>query len=94
VYLDNIQIGSMAGQTTLEAQKRSVYPNPLCPGSSFQIQGPEFEQVVLLDLSGKEVKRYQKNEALILPAALNAGTYLLQIQSTKLISNLSIVVVQ
>ncbi|MFM6946501.1 MAG: T9SS type A sorting domain-containing protein [Flavobacteriales bacterium] len=94
VYLDNIQIGSMAGQNTLETKPRSVYPNPLCPGNSFQIQGPEFEQVIILDLNGKEVKRYLKNESLTLPSELKAGTYLLQIQSTKLISNLPIIVVQ
>ncbi|MFM8595983.1 MAG: VPS10 domain-containing protein [Flavobacteriales bacterium] len=94
IYLDNIQIGSMAGQINLETQSRSIYPNPLCPGNSFQIQGPEFEQIILLDLNGKEVKRYLKNESLTIPSALKAGSYLLQVQSAKLISNLPIIVVQ
>lgn len=93
VYLDNIQIGSMAQQPELTSEKRSIYPNPICPGSILQIKGPGFDRVIIRDLNGKEIKRFNKNESLILPADLNAGTYLLQIQSTALISNIPLIVV-
>ena len=93
MYLDNIQIGSMAQQQVLTDEKRSIYPNPICPGSMVQIKGPDFDRVILRDMNGKEIKRYSKNEAVFLPNELNAGTYLLQIQSAALISHIPLIVV-
>jgi photosystem II stability/assembly factor-like uncharacterized protein len=94
LYLDNIQIGSMAQQTELPNEKRTVYPNPLCPGSNINIQGPEFEYVLLRDLNGKTIKKYDGATPLKLPEEIKAGTYLLQIHSKTLISNIPLIVVQ
>jgi hypothetical protein len=94
LYLDNIQIGSMAQQTELPNEKRTVYPNPLCPGSNINIQGPEFEYVLLRDLNGKTIKKYDGATPLELPEEIKAGTYLLQIHSKTLISNIPLIVVQ
>ena len=92
VYLDNINIGSLASMTETKPIKRSVYPNPICPGSSIQISGAPADMARLIDQNGKEVARWMGANKLILDPDLKTGAYLLQLHSKQLISNHQIIV--
>jgi hypothetical protein len=93
IYLDNINIGSMANLTEVAPTKRTIYPNPACPGSIVRLSGPAANFVRLLDMKGKEVFRMHTDTEIQLPLDLKAGTYLLQVHGGELISNHSIIVV-
>jgi hypothetical protein len=94
IYLDNINIGSMASLTETKPSKRAIYPNPACPGSTIHLSGPEATFVRLLDMKGKEVFRAQTDSAIHLPQDLKSGTYLLQVHGDKLISNHALIVIE
>lgn len=93
IYLDNIQIGSMAAIAQVQPLKRSVYPNPACPGAVLQLNGSPSDFARLIDQKGKEVARWMAGSELKLDDALKAGVYLLQLHSAQLISNHQIVVI-
>lgn len=94
LYLDNINIGSMANQPELEPIKRSVFPNPVCPGSTLQVKGSSFDTAKLFDSNGKEIYRFDAKQNLLVPPHIKAGSYLLQLSNEKLISNLPIIIVE
>jgi photosystem II stability/assembly factor-like uncharacterized protein len=94
LYLDNINIGSMANQPELEPMKRSVFPNPVCPGSTLQVKGSSFDTAKLFDSNGKEIYRFDAKQNLFIPPHIRAGSYLLQLRNEKLISNLPIIIVE
>lgn len=87
LYLDNINLGSLANTTEIQATKRKIYPNPACPGSSIRVSGAEATFARLLDMKGKEVFQFEMNAPMVLPQELKSGTYLLQIHGQQLISN-------
>jgi hypothetical protein len=93
IYLDNIHIGSMAAIAQVQPLKRSVYPNPACPGAVLQLNGSPSDFARLIDQKGKEVARWMAGSELKLDDALKAGVYLLQLHSAQLISNHQIVVI-
>jgi hypothetical protein len=92
LYLDNINLGSLANTTEFQATKRKIYPNPACPGSSIRLSGPEATFARLLDMKGKEVFQFEMNSPMVLPQELKSGTYLLQIHGQQLISNHPLIV--
>jgi hypothetical protein len=94
LYLDNINIGSMANQPELEPMKRSVFPNPVGPGSTLQVKGSSFDTAKLFDSNGKEIYRFDAKQNLFIPPHIRAGSYLLQLRNEKLISNLPIIIVE
>ena len=83
----------MASIAQVKPLKRSVYPNPACPGAVLQLNGAEVDFARLMDQKGKEVARWMAGAELKLDANLKAGVYLLQLHSTQLISNHQIVVI-
>lgn len=93
MYLDNINLGSLANTAELLPTKRRIYPNPACPGSTIHVSGPEANFARLLDMHGKEVLRMAINTTISLPQNLESGTYLLQIHSKQLISNHSLIII-
>jgi len=94
MYLDNINLGSLANLSEVQVAKRSIYPNPACPGSTIHMTGPAANLARLLDMKGKEVLRIQAQSNFELPQNLKPGTYLLQVHSTQLISNHSLIIVE
>ena len=92
LYLDNINLGSLANTTEIQATKRKIYPNPACPGSSIRVSGAEATFARLLDMKGKEVFQFEMNAPMVLPQELKSGTYLLQIHGQQLISNHTLIV--
>jgi photosystem II stability/assembly factor-like uncharacterized protein len=93
LYLDNINLGSLANTTEIQAVKRRIYPNPACPGSSIHVSGVEATFARLLDMKGKEVLQFEMNAPIALPQELKSGTYLLQIHSEQLITNHSLIII-
>jgi hypothetical protein len=94
IYLDNINIGSMAHVAANMSPRRSVYPNPLCAGSKINVSGTTYEYILLCDINGKTIKRFDTSKELQIPYEIKAGTYLLQIHSHDYISNHPIVITQ
>jgi hypothetical protein len=94
LYLDNINIGSMAGLTQISKAQRNVFPNPACPGSLVNYSGSDIEMARIIDMKGKEIMRYAAGQQIYLPQEIKAGTYLLQLYSTTLISNHTLIVVE
>ena len=94
LYLDNINIGSMANLSPTKPMKRLVYPNPACPGSLIQLSGAQGEWARLIDQNGKEVARWINVAEIKLDGQTKAGTYLLQVYSNELISNHTLIVVE
>jgi hypothetical protein len=94
MYLDNINLGSLANLSEVQLAKRTIYPNPACPGSTIHMTGPAANFARLLDMKGKEVLRIQAQTNFELPQNLKPGTYLLQVHSTQLISNHSLIIVE
>jgi len=94
LYLDNINIGSMANLSPTKPMKRLVYPNPACPGSLIQLSGAQGEWARLIDQNGKEVARWINVAEIKLDGQTKAGTYLLQVYSKELISNHTLIVVE
>lgn len=92
LYLDNINLGSLANTTEIQAAKRMIYPNPACPGSSIHVSGAEATFARLLDMKGKEVLQFEMNAPIALPQEIRSGTYLLQIHSEQLITNHSLII--
>jgi photosystem II stability/assembly factor-like uncharacterized protein len=92
LYLDNINLGSLANTTEIQAAKRMIYPNPACPGSSIHVSGAEATFARLLDMKGKEVLQFEMNAPIALPQEIRSGTYLLQIHGQQLISNHTLIV--
>lgn len=93
LYLDNINLGSLANTTEIQAAKRMIYPNPACPGSSIHVSGAEATFARLLDMKGKEVLQFEMNAPIALPQEISSGTYLLQIHSEQLITNHSLIII-
>ena len=93
LYLDNINLGSLANTTEIQAAKRMIYPNPACPGSSIHVSGAEATFARLLDMKGKEVLQFEMNAPIALPQEIRSGTYLLQIHSEQLITNHSLIII-
>ncbi len=93
LYLDNINLGSLANTSEIQAAKRRIYPNPACPGSSIHVSGAEATFARLLDMKGKEVLQFEMNAPITLPQELKSGTYLLQIYSEQLITNHSLIII-
>ena len=93
LYLDNINLGSLANTTEIQAAKRMIYPNPACPGSSIHVSGAEATFARLLDMKGKEVLQFEMNAPIALPQEIMSGTYLLQIHSEQLITNHSLIII-
>jgi len=94
LYLDNINIGSMAGLSQTSETQRNIFPNPVCPGSLINFSGSGIVLARLIDMKGKEIVRYTTDEKIYLPQEIKAGTYLLQLHSTSLISNHTLIVVE
>jgi photosystem II stability/assembly factor-like uncharacterized protein len=92
IYLDNINIGTMAYVVELEPQKHSIFPNPICPEAILQVNGPEIHLARLIDQNGKEVQRWSSHEELKIGTQVKAGSYLLQLHGKKLISNHQLIV--
>ncbi|MFM7005740.1 MAG: T9SS type A sorting domain-containing protein [Flavobacteriales bacterium] len=94
LYIDNINIGSLAQLTPQSKFKRNVYPNPACPGTALQVTGSDFTEVKLFDLNGKESYRFEDKQALVLPQRLKAGSYILQISNEKYISKHPLIIIE
>jgi CO dehydrogenase nickel-insertion accessory protein CooC1 len=58
------------------------------------MSGPAANFARLLDMKGKEVLRIDSDSNFELPQNLVPGTYVLQIHSTQLISNHSLIIVE
>ena len=84
----------MAGLAPTSQQKRSIYPNPACPGSMVNYTGSDIEMARLIDMKGKEIMRYPAGQKVYLPQEIKAGTYLLQLHSATLISNHTLIVIE
>lgn len=94
LYLDNINLGSMAGNQIQEAPARSVYPNPICSGSVLHINGTSADFIRLYNANGKVVLNTAYQNQIQTPANLKSGTYLLQLISNEFISNHPLIITE
>jgi hypothetical protein len=84
----------MAGLSQTNKAQRNIFPNPACPGSLVNYSGSDIEMARLIDMKGKEIMRFSAGQEIYLPQEIKAGTYLLQLHSTTLISNHTLIVVE
>ncbi len=77
-----------------------IYPNPVQRGTNYTLKVKQFNanapvQVTVMDLTGKVIKQYNTGKGIIeLPAANQAGMYLLKIVKTETIAILKKIVVR
>lgn len=95
LYLDNINLGSTVGLSTIQNNSApKVFPNPLHAGSKFQVVDIPKVEMKLFDGKGKIVWQAlgeNKFEGQI-PQSLSSGWYLLHIEGEKTIWNYKMVV--
>ncbi|MFN4910648.1 MAG: T9SS type A sorting domain-containing protein [Flavobacteriales bacterium] len=95
LYLDNINLGSTLGlETPNYAQVPKVYPNPACSGGQINVEPIPYCSLKLFDAKGKLKWQATGEHSYkgILPNDVNAGWYLLQIESDTTIWNYKLIV--
>jgi hypothetical protein len=96
VYLDNINLGSLANVHESAENFISMYPNPIQSGTCLNIQGEGIKSVNLISPDGKSIrteKKFQGSQFEI-PENISTGTYILQIESEKQLLNKPLIIIR
>ena len=96
IYLDNINLGSMANINESIENSFSIYPNPLQSGTCLNIEGDGIKKIQLISPDGKSLKMERKFEGTLfeIPENISSGTYILQIESEKQLVNKPLIIIR
>jgi photosystem II stability/assembly factor-like uncharacterized protein len=96
IYIDNINLGSMASLNESLEQSISVYPNPIQGGTCLNIEGDGIKKIQLISPDGKSIKTDRNFEGSIfeIPENVSSGTYILQIESEKQLLNKPLIIIR
>jgi hypothetical protein len=96
LYIDNVNLGSLAGLNTTKLPSISMYPNPIQTGTCLTIQGDGIKRVNLISPEGKSIKSERKFEGntFEIPENISTGTYILQIESEKKLMNKPLIIIR
>ncbi|MEN9972029.1 MAG: hypothetical protein RIS20_376 [Bacteroidota bacterium] len=96
IYIDNINLGSMANLNESPKQFISIYPNPIQSGTCLNIRGDGIKKIQLISPDGKSIKTERKFEGSIfeIPENVSSGTYILQIESEKQVLNKPLIIIR
>lgn len=94
IYVDNINIESDLGIEEQPGSQVSIYPNPVCPGETLQLDTPEeIHTVKILNAEGKVVHLVHGiSGTLEVPANLKSGVYWINFESEEHIWNRKLVI--
>ena len=96
IYLDNINLGSMANVNESIENPFSLYPNPIQSGTCLTIQGEGMKSLDLISPEGKSIKSVRKFEGNIfeIPENISTGTYILQIETENQLLNRPLIIIR
>ncbi|MFM6935847.1 MAG: VPS10 domain-containing protein [Flavobacteriales bacterium] len=96
IYLDNINLGSMAGIQDPTKTDFSIYPNPIQSGSCLHVDGEGILKMKLISPDGKSLKTISnaQSKTIEIPENLSTGTYILQIETKNQLLNKAIVIIR
>lgn len=96
IYIDNVNLGSLAQINPIDTKKFSIYPNPAQAGACMHIQGEGIEALKLIDQEGKTIKSIAtfNGKSFDLPEQLAAGTYILQIETKNQLINKPLIIIR
>lgn len=95
LYLDNINLGSMATINEPVGNTLSIYPNPIQSGACLTIQGEGIQKVKLISPEGKSIiaDRFFTGELFEIPENISTGTYILQIETKNKLVNKPLIII-
>ena len=95
IYLDNINLGSMANVSETIESTYSMYPNPIQSGACLSIQGEGIKQVKLISPEGKSIKtdRFFQGDHFEIPDSISTGTYIIQIETENKLLNKPLIII-
>ena len=95
IYLDNINLGSMANVSESIENPYSMYPNPVQSGACLTIQGEGILRINLISPEGKSIKtdKFFKGDLFEIPENISIGTYILQIETEKKLVNKPLIII-
>lgn len=95
IYLDNINLGSMANVPESIENPFSMYPNPIQSGACLTIQGEGIQKVKLISPEGKSIKadRFFTGDLFEIPENISTGTYILQIETKNKLVNKPLIII-
>jgi hypothetical protein len=96
IYIDNVNLGSLAGLNTAKLPSISMYPNPIQAGTCLTIQGDGIEKVTLVNQEGKKIKSisFASGSTFELPEQLAAGTYIIQLETKNQLINKPLIIIR
>ena len=96
IYIDNVNLGSLAGLNTAKLPSISMYPNPIQAGACLTIQGDGIEKVTLVNQEGKKIKSisFASGSTFELPEQLAAGTYIIQLETKNQLINKPLIIIR
>jgi hypothetical protein len=96
LYLDNINLGSLADLNESIDNPITMYPNPIQTGTCLTIQGDGIKRINLISPDGKSIKTERKFEGntFEIPENISTGTYILQIESEKQLLNKPLIIIR
>ncbi len=95
LYLDNINLGSMANVQESIENPFSMYPNPVQSGACLTIQGEGIQKIKLISPEGKSIKadRFFTGDLFEIPENISTGTYILQIETKNKLVNKPLIII-
>ncbi len=95
LYLDNINLGSMANVQESIENPLSMYPNPVQSGACLTIQGEGIQKIKLISPEGKSIKadRFFSGDLFEIPENISTGTYILQIETKNKLVNKPLIII-
>jgi len=96
LYIDNVNLGSLAGLNTTKLPSISMYPNPIQTGTCLTIQGEGIKRVNLISPDGKSIKTDKKFQGsqFEIPENLTSGTYILQVETENQLLNRPLIIIR
>jgi photosystem II stability/assembly factor-like uncharacterized protein len=96
IYLDNINLGSMANVNESIENPFSMYPNPIQSGACLTLQGEGMKSLNLISPEGKSIKSVRKFEgnSFEIPENISTGTYILQIETENQLLNRPLIIIR
>jgi hypothetical protein len=96
VYLDNINLGSMANVHESVENFISMYPNPIQSGTCLNIHGEGIIRVNLISPDGKSIKTEKKFQGsqFEIPENVTSGTYILQVETENQLLNRPLIIIR
>jgi photosystem II stability/assembly factor-like uncharacterized protein len=96
LYIDNVNLGSLAGLNTTKLPSITMYPNPIQTGSCLTIHGEGIKRVNLISPDGKSIKTEKKFQGspFEIPENLTSGTYILQVETENQLLNRPLIIIR